>query len=122
MIRHIRGANLLARALYASRAKVTVFFCALMTIALIVGTLMYLIEGHTGEFSSIPAAVYWAIITLTTVGYGDFTPVTPLGKILTSLLALAGCAIIAVPTGIVVSELNRAEGVMRSEACKSCGV
>lgn len=122
MARHVSGADLLMRALFASRQKITVFFLALLTIALIAGTLMYLVEGSRGGMTSIPVAVYWAIVTLTTVGYGDFTPSTPAGQFLTSLLSLTGYAIIAVPTGIVVREMNRTRGDTSSDACPSCGV
>lgn len=123
MIRHIKGANLLLRALMASRAKVTVFFFSLAMIALIAGTLMYLIEGDEGgDYTSIPISVYWAIVTLTTLGFGDITPTTPAGQLLTSILSLTGYAIIAVPTGIVVSEMNRAQGSLGTDACPSCGV
>lgn len=122
MVRHIEGGTLLLRALYASRAKVTVFFVALASIALIAGSLMYLIEGEKGGYSSIPTGVYWAIVTMTTLGFGDITPNTPLGQLLTSLLALTGYAIIAVPTGIVSAEISRQETHRGSDACPSCGV
>lgn len=122
MARHVKGADVLMRALFASRQKITVFFLALLMIALIAGTLMYLIEGRSGDMTSIPVSVYWAIVTLTTVGYGDFTPSTPAGQFLTSLLSLMGYAIIAVPTGIVVREMNRTRGDTSSDACPSCGV
>jgi len=122
MVRHIQGAQLLMRALYNSRAKITVFFLAMFTIALIAGTLMYLIEGPEHGYTSIPVGVYWAVVTLTTLGFGDITPVTPAGQVLTSILSLTGYAIIAVPTGIVVSEINRADADTSTRACSSCGV
>lgn len=122
MARHVSGAELLMRALYASRAKITVFFLALLTITLIAGTLMYLVEGEENGFANIPVAVYWAIITVTTLGYGDITPGTPLGQLLTSILALTGYAILAVPTGIVSAEISRQDGDSSSDACPSCGV
>jgi voltage-gated potassium channel len=83
---------------------------------------MYLIEGPEGGFTSIPTAVYWAIVTITTLGFGDITPGTALGRMLTSILVLTGYAIIAVPTGIVTSELSKLGGDDSSDACPSCGV
>lgn len=122
MARHIRGATILMRALQASRAKITVFFVVLATIALIAGSLMYLIEGEEGGYTSIPVGVYWAVVTITTLGFGDITPETPLGQFLTSILALMGYAILAVPTGIVSAEIYRQEGSQTTVACPSCGV
>ncbi len=122
MVRHISGAEHLLRALVASRAKVTVFFMTLATIALIAGTLMYLIEGEESGFTSIPVGVYWAVVTITTLGYGDVTPTTGWGQVVTAVLALTGYAIIAVPTGIVTAELNRTNGDTSSDACPACGV
>ncbi|MFC7336101.1 ion transporter [Haloferula chungangensis] len=129
MARHIAGADVLMGALYSSRAKITVFFTAVLTITLIAGTMMYMIEGShvvDGEikgYTSIPVGVYWAIVTVTTLGFGDITPITPLGQILTSLLVLTGYAILAVPTGIVTAEMIGASaGNPTSEACPSCGV
>ena len=122
MVRHVNGAELLLHALYASRAKVTVFFSFMLAITLIAGTLMYLIEGPQNGFTSIPTGVYWAIVTITTLGFGDITPDTHLGRLLTSILVLTGYAIIAVPTGIVTSELSKLGGDDSSDACPSCGV
>ncbi|MCW1923805.1 ion transporter [Luteolibacter arcticus] len=122
MVRHVNGAEMLVRALYGARAKITVFFSFMLAISLVSGTLMYLIEGPQGGFSSIPTGVYWAVVTITTLGFGDITPVTPLGRLLTSVLALTGYAVIAVPTGILTSELSKLEGDDTSDACPSCGV
>ena len=129
MARHVAGADVLMRALYSSRAKITVFFTAVLTITLIAGTLMYLVEGsHVVDgvrkgYTSIPVGVYWAIVTVTTLGFGDITPVTPLGQLLTSVLVLTGYAILAVPTGISTAEMIGAgAGNATSEACPSCGV
>jgi voltage-gated potassium channel len=113
---------LLVRALYASRAKVTVFFSFMLAITVIAGTLMYLIEGAERGFTSIPTGIYWAIVTITTLGFGDITPGTGLGRILTSVLVLTGYAIIAVPTGIVSAEISKLDGDDSSDACPSCGV
>ncbi|WP_367873021.1 ion transporter [Luteolibacter sp. Populi] len=122
MVRHVNGAELLVRALYSGRAKITVFFSFMLAITVIAGTLMYLIEGPEGGFTSIPTAIYWAIVTITTLGFGDITPGTPLGRMLTSVLVLTGYAIIAVPTGIVSAEISRLDGSDTTDACPSCGV
>ncbi len=90
-----------------SREKIIIFFGTVLIIVTIIGAMMYLIEGPEAGFRSIPQSVYWAIVTITTVGFGDITPVTPLGQILASLLMLTGYAIIAVPTGIVTAEMTR---------------
>ncbi|KGK85840.1 ion transporter [Desulfosporosinus sp. HMP52] len=111
----------LLNALKASRYKITVFLEAVLVVVVIVGTLMYLIEGETSGFNSIPASVYWAIVTLTTVGFGDITPITPLGRVVASLLMLLGYGVIAVPTGIVSSELARTRsGKANWRICTSC--
>ena len=88
----------------------------------ILGSLMYMIEGEKSGFTSIPQAVYWAIVTLTTVGYGDISPVTPLGKALSAIIMILGYGIIAVPTGIVSVEMSRAGShKFTARACESCG-
>jgi voltage-gated potassium channel len=122
MVRHVNGAELLVRALYAGRAKITVFFSFMLALTVIAGTLMYLVEGPEGGFTSIPTAIYWAIVTITTLGFGDITPGTALGRMLTSVLVLTGYAIIAVPTGIVSSEISKLDGNDSTDACPSCGV
>ncbi|MBT5902552.1 MAG: ion transporter [Opitutaceae bacterium] len=125
MAEHMGDAHVLMNALKASRSKIGVFIFSLMAIVCIEGTLMYIIEGGvegTG-FTSIPQAVYWGIVTVTTVGYGDIAPVTILGKMLASVMMLTGFAIIAVPTGIVSAELNRKnqEVSMDGRRCSGCG-
>lgn len=125
MAEHMGDAHVLINALNASRPKIAVFIFSLMAIVCIEGTLMYIIEGGvegTG-FTSIPQAVYWGIVTVTTVGYGDIAPVTILGKMLASVMMLTGFAIIAVPTGIVSAELNRKnrEVTMDGRHCEGCG-
>ncbi|HEY1120768.1 MAG TPA: ion transporter [Haloferula sp.] len=122
MARHVNGAELLVRALYGARAKITVFFAFMLAISVVSGTLIYLIEGPEGDFSSIPTSIYWSVVTITTLGFGDITPVTPLGRFLTAALALTGYAVIAVPTGILTSEISKLEGDDSSDACPSCGV
>jgi len=126
MVGHVRGADTIMRGLGASRAKITVFFFAMLIFAMIAGTLMYIVEeGQPGSaFTSIPTGIYYAIVSITTVGYGDITAQTPLGQLLTSFLVLAGYAIIAVPTGIVAGDMVRE--AMRpdetTDACPGCGV
>ena len=113
-------AQLLVTALRASRRKITVFLGAIVTIVVIVGALMYVVEGEEHGFTSIPTSMYWAVVTMTTVGYGDLAPRTPLGQLLAALLMILGYGIIAVPTGIVSVELAHAGRVSR-QACPSCG-
>lgn len=126
MVGHVRGADTIMRGLGASRAKITVFFFAMLIFAMIAGTLMYIVEeGQPGSaFTSIPMGIYYSIVSITTVGYGDITAQTPVGQILTSFLVLAGYAIIAVPTGIVAGDMVRE--AMRpdetTDACPGCGV
>lgn len=107
---HFLGeAETLKNALINSVAKIVVFIGAVLTIIIIVASFMYLIEGPEGGFHSIPLSIYWAIVTITTVGYGDIVPATDVGKALATVLMLLGYGIIAVPTGIVSAELTRAE-------------
>ena len=112
----------LLRALHASRPKITVFLVTVVIIVVIVGALMYLIEGEQAGFTSIPVAMYWAIVTLTTVGYGDLAPQTVSGRLLASLLMILGYGIIAVPTGIVSAELVRASTHPVGQKCPGCGL
>lgn len=110
----------LLRALRASGPKIIVFLGAVLSIVVIVGSAMYVIEGPTHGFTNIPRSMYWAIVTLTTVGYGDIAPQTAVGQILASTLMILGYAIIAVPTGIVSAELSRASREAESR-CAACG-
>ncbi|MFT4636949.1 MAG: voltage-gated potassium channel [Verrucomicrobiales bacterium] len=126
MARYIGGGNLILMALRASRAKIIVFLFAVLTMAVIMGTIMYVVEGgeNQQQFSSIPQSTYWAIVTITTVGYGDIAPITVLGKFLASFAMLSGYAIIAVPTGIVGAEINRQmkkNQEYSNQSCTSCG-
>ena len=113
----------LMEALRRSLPKILVFMFFIFTLVTILGSLMYVIEGDQNHnFSSIPTSVYWAIITITTVGFGDITPITPIGKILTSMMVLIGYAIIAVPTGIVISTLRgTGQPAASGRACPECG-
>ncbi len=99
-----REAASLSDSLYASRRKIAVFLLAVVTFVVIIGALMYMIEGDQGGFASIPVSVYWAIVTLTTVGYGDISPQTPIGQFLASIVMILGYSVIAIPTGIVTVE------------------
>ncbi|MDR8392309.1 ion transporter [Aliifodinibius sp. S!AR15-10] len=113
--------NQLQKALASSRRKITVFIFTVVTITVIVGSLMYVIEGTENGFTSIPKGIYWAIVTLTTVGYGDISPQTNLGQMLSAVIMIMGYGIIAVPTGIVTVELSRAQPKGRStEVCRYC--
>lgn len=109
------------RALMLSRRKITIFLLTVSTIVVIVGSLMHLVEGPESGFTDIPTSVYWAVVTLTTVGYGDVAPVTPLGRFLAVLVMLMGYGVIAVPTGIVTAELTRgAREPVTNSACPDC--
>lgn len=105
--RYVGASTNLTSALIASRAKIVVFLFAVLIISIIVGTLMYLVEGEEAGFSSIPRSIYWCIVTLTTVGFGDIAPQTPLGQLIASFLMILGYGIIAVPTGIVSAEYSK---------------
>ena len=109
-------------ALVESLRKITVFLFAVLTIVVIAGAMMYEIEGEAHGFTSIPAGMYWAVVTVTTVGYGDIAPQTVLGRIVASLLMIVGYGIIAVPTGIVSFELARASSNLSSPPCPECSL
>jgi len=111
----------LNRALLASRRKITVFLFVVLTLVVIFGSLMYLIETPEHGFTSIPRSIYWAIVTLTTVGYGDISPRTALGQAISAIIMIIGYGIIAVPTGIVTSELTQAyKKNISTQACRQC--
>lgn len=115
--RFLTEAEVLMRALRASRRKITVFFGGLLTLVLIIGTLMYLIEGEEHGFTSIPRSMYWAVVTLTTVGYGNIVPRTSGGRLLAASVMILGYSIIAVPTGIVSVELHQAGRPVSTQSC-----
>ncbi len=118
---HTKEANVLRTALYASRRKIVVFIFVVLTLVVIIGSLMYVIEDEENGFTSIPRSVYWAIVTLTTVGYGDISPETGPGQFLAAIVMILGYSIIAVPTGIVTVELSRAHTEKSScQACPGC--
>jgi voltage-gated potassium channel len=115
-------AQVLGAALRASRYKITVFLFTVITVVVVVGSLMFLVEGPEAGFTSIPRGMYWSIVTLTTVGYGDIHPVTPVGQALAAMVMVLGYGIIAVPTGIVTVELaHQARRGERTRRCSGCG-
>ena len=118
---YLKEGEIILRALRASRRKITVFLFGVLTAILILGSMMYMIEGEANGFSSIPKSIYWAIVTMTTVGYGDIAPQTPIGQLLAACMMILGYAIIAVPTGIVSVEMKDAmqQGVS-TQACPNC--
>lgn len=129
--RYIGEASKLRKALLNSKAKILVFLFAVLVIAIIAGTLMYIIEGPEHGFKSIPISVYWCIVTLTTVGFGDIAPSTPLGQLLATVIMILGYGIIAVPTGIVSAEYTKSMDKpdamgkdyvhVNTQACPNCG-
>ncbi len=124
LLTYLHEANTLAGALRRSARKIFVFFSMMMILVTIFGCLMYVIEGPAHGFENIPSSIYWAIVTITTVGYGDMVPVTPLGRAISAVGMLSGYAIIAVPTGIITAELasevtqRRAPHTTRN--CRNC--
>lgn len=118
---YITEAKTISTALQASRRKISVFLLAIVAMVTVVGTSIYVIEGEEHGFTDIPTSIYWAIVTMTTVGYGDLSPKTPLGKTLASIVMIAGYAIIAVPTGIVTVELSRSgRAAISTQVCPEC--
>ena len=113
---------MLVDALWAGRRKIGVFLLAVLTLLIVIGSVMYMVEGEANGFSDIPTSVYWAVVTLTTVGYGDIAPRTTLGRTLSAAVMILGYSIIAVPTGIVTAELTRAGRVPAGrQSCPGCG-
>jgi len=120
---YLRGAHTMQIALRSSRPKIVVFLLSVMILVIVLGTLMYIIEGSSGTigFNNIPNSIYWAVVTLTTVGYGTVTPITVFGKIVASFIMILGYGIIAVPTGIVTSEFaRRKREKVSTQACPDC--
>lgn len=107
LVRYLQDSNVLLRSLLMARRKIFIFFSAVAILVTIFGSLIYIVEGPENGFTSIPKSIYWAIVTITTVGYGDLVPQTNLGKALASITMLLGYSIIAVPTGIFTAELHQ---------------
>jgi voltage-gated potassium channel len=120
LAQYLGEADLLIKALRASRRKITLFLFTVSNLVIIMGSMMYVIEGTDNGFTSIPRSIYWAIITLTTVGYGDIVPETNLGQALASVIMIIGYSIIAVPTGIVTSEITYASRYSKGRVCQNC--
>ncbi|MEZ5345265.1 MAG: ion transporter [Pyrinomonadaceae bacterium] len=118
---YLSEARIITTALKASAKKIGVFILGVVSLVTIIGSIMYVIEGEENGFSNIPISVYWAVVTLTTVGYGDLAPQTYLGKFFASIVMILGYGIIAVPTGIVTVELGKAVSKTSTESCHTCG-
>ncbi len=124
LVQYVHEGTHIMRALRASRKRITVFFFWVVTLVILFGALMYVVEGGKNGFTSIPRAIYWAVVTLTTVGYGDIAPRTPMGQALAAVVMVLGYSIIAVPTGIVTMEMSRVDGnertALSNRACPGC--
>lgn len=121
LLPYLIEAQSLMKALAASRRKITVFLFTVLLAVIIMGSFMYIIEGEENGFTSIPLSIYWSIVTLTTVGYGDLSPQTPLGQMLASVIMIFGYGLIAVPTGIVSVEIARKKfGKISTQVCLQC--
>ena len=123
LLRHVHQAQALSQALRASRPKILVFLVGMAGTVVTMGAVIYLVEGGQNGFTSIPRSVYWAVVTVTTVGYGDMVPATPLGQAIAALAMITGYATIAVPTGIIGADLLEATRKLAvGQACPGCGV
>ena len=123
LVEYSSEAGVLMQALWRSRRKILVFLATVLTVVVVFAALMYLVEGPANGFTSIPTAMYWAVVTMATVGFGDIAPQTPLGRFIASVLILIGYSIIAVPTGIYTAELARSLQPRRLHArCPQCGL
>ena len=122
LARYIGASNKLILALKASKTKIAVFLFFVLIVCIILGTVMYMIEGQENGFTNIPKSIYWAIVTLTTVGFGDIAPQTPLGQLISSIIMILGYSIIAIPTGIVSSEISKTSETLdtNTQSCPNC--
>lgn len=121
LIGFLKEAKILRDSMKASWPKITVFLLAVFSLVVVLGTMMYIIEDPEAGFTSIPMSIYWAIVTLTTVGYGDIAPMTPLGQALASVIMIMGYAIIAVPTGLVAADITKASNIhLNTQTCPYC--
>ncbi|HNU59725.1 MAG TPA: ion transporter [Aquaticitalea sp.] len=124
LIRFVGESNNIVRALNNSRSKIFIFIFFVLIISIILGTIMFLVEGPENGFDSIPHSIYWTIVTLTTVGFGDITPQTAIGQVIASIIMIIGYGIIAVPTGIVTAEYTATKNKMANRtdsSCQNCG-
>jgi len=121
LVQYVGESEVLMRALWRSRRKITLFIFSILVLVCLFGSMMYVIEGEENGFTSIPRSVYWAVVTMTTVGYGDISPKTNLGQMLAAIVMILGFAIIAVPTGIVTAEIAQGHLHQGRHACPSCG-
>lgn len=119
LTRYTKEGKIIINALANSRAKIGVFLFGILMIVIVIGTIMYLVEGYDNGFTSIPRSIYWAVVTLTTVGYGDISPQTPFGQLIAGFVMVLGYAIIAVPTGIVTVELSKKKKIT-TQVCPEC--
>lgn len=120
-VQYLGAADRLKTALIQSRRKIFVFLFAVLVVVVIFGSIMYVVEGEQNGFTSIPKSIYWAIVTLTTVGYGDISPNTPIGQVIAAIIMILGYGIIAVPTGIVTTEIAKAEfKKVSTQSCPEC--
>ncbi len=117
--RYLRGANIMRIALRSSGPKIIVFLLSIILIVIVLGTLMYVIEGQQNGFDNIPKSIYWSVVTLTTVGYGDVVPLTSMGQFVASMIMILGYGIIAVPTGIVSASMVSASKE-NTQSCRAC--
>jgi voltage-gated potassium channel len=121
MVQFLEESNVMLLSLWESRRKIYIFLFFVLLLTVILGSMMYAIEsGENEKFTSIPTSIYWAIVTLTTVGYGDISPVTPLGKAFASIIMILGYAIIAVPTGIITAKFINSSTIETGRTCKNC--
>jgi len=123
LVRYLQEANLLTRSIFGARRKIFIFFTVVLVAATVFGSLMFIVEGPENGFTSIPKSIYWTIVTITTVGYGDITPHTVLGQLIATMAMLTGYSIIAVPTGIFTAELAQELQRQRDlRSCANCGL
>ncbi len=119
LVQYVGESNFLRQALWASRRKISVFLFSVFLLMVIFGSVMYIVEGPENGFTSIPKSIYWAVVTMTTVGYGDISPQSSVGQAIASLVMILGYGIIAIPTGIVTAELSHTAGI-NTTSCPEC--
>ena len=120
LIRYVKEAAALKKAFIASKQRIIIFLFIVVSIAILMGTIIYMLEDPKDGFTSIPRSIYWAIVTLTTVGYGDIAPQTPIGQFFASIIMILGYSIIAVPTGLISVELSKIS--FNTKSCRSCSL